>query len=155
MEQESEQDRHGSGRQGAEPRRLVLVVDDDPAVRSFVSEALSAGGYRTVTVSDGDAALLAVAEAKPDLILLDVQMPTINGWDVLRQLRAQAGPHQPIVVMTGSYDGQDRALSSGAQGYLAKPFDLDDLLECVDLHSSITMENNLTERMTGRVRPDV
>jgi CheY-like chemotaxis protein len=134
-------------RPGARRQRTVLVVDDDAALRQFVSDALDAEGYRIVQASDGSSALAAVETAKPDLILLDVQMPGIDGWDVLRQLRAKAGPHQPIVVMTGQYTGQERALSTGAQGYLAKPFDLDDLLSCVDLHSGITMETNMTERM--------
>jgi len=127
--------------------RVVLVVDDDAALCQFVTDALEPEGYKTVRANDGAAALMAVEVAKPDLILLDVNMPGIDGWDVLAQLRAKAGPHRSIVVMTGQYEGQERALESGAQGYLAKPFDLDDLLECVDLHSSIKMENNLTERL--------
>jgi len=128
-------------------RRVVLVVDDDPSVCQFICEALDAEGYDTVTASDGGSAFSALADTTPDLILLDVHMPGIDGWDVLRQLRTKAGPHQPIVVMTGRYEGQDRALSSGAQGYLAKPFDLSDLLDCVELHSSIKIENDLRERM--------
>lgn len=139
----------GSGDAHDQQRRFVLVVDDDQSLCHFVAEALTAEGYRTRCAADGREALAAVAETQPDLILLDVQMPNVNGWDVLRELRAQAGPHQPIVVMTGRYEGQERALSSGAQGYLAKPFELSDLLECVDLHSSIKMDNNLTERMAG------
>jgi two-component system, OmpR family, response regulator len=128
--------------------RVILVVDDDPTLSQFVADALEPEGYRTVRVANGEAAIAAVEVAKPDLILLDVQMPGINGWDVLRQLRAQAGPHQPIVVMTGQYAGQEQALGSGAQGYLAKPFDLDDLIECVDLHSSIKIEGDLQERLS-------
>ena len=130
---------------GAE--RLVLVVDDDAALCQFIADALEPEGYKTMCAGDGHAALTAVEVAKPDLILLDVNMPGIDGWDVLGQVRAKAGPHRSIVVMTGQYDGQERALESGAQGYLAKPFDLDDLLECVDLHSSIKIDNNLSERL--------
>jgi two-component system OmpR family response regulator len=129
--------------------RVVLVVDDDAGVRSFIADALIGEGYRVVEAADGQAALSAVAVAAPDLILLDVNMPGINGWDVLQQLRVTAGPHQPIVVMTGQYTGQERALGTGAQGYLAKPFDLEDLIESVDLHSRLTIENNLSERMGG------
>ncbi len=127
----------------------MLVVDDDGAVRGFIGDALGSEGYRVIEAEDGEHALAALGRESPDLILLDVNMPGINGWDVLRQLRAKAGPHQPIVVMTGQYTGQEQALASGAQGYLAKPFELDDLLESVDLHSRLTMENNLTERMGG------
>jgi CheY-like chemotaxis protein len=127
--------------------RLVLVVDDDASLCRFIADALEPEGYSTVRAGDGRRALAAVEDANPDLILLDVNMPGIDGWNVLSELRAKAGPHCPIVVMTGQYEGQDRALQSGAQGYLAKPFDLDDLLECVDLHSSIKIESNLTERL--------
>jgi two-component system OmpR family response regulator len=134
--------RAGNGRQ-----RVVLVVDDDDSLCQFIADALGPEGYTTVRAADGQAALSAVEVTAPDLILLDVQMPGIDGWEVLQQLRAKAGPHRPIVVMTGQYEGQERALGSGAQGYLAKPFDLDDLFECVDLHSSITMEGNPTERL--------
>jgi DNA-binding response OmpR family regulator len=137
----------GQERNDATARRVVLVVDDDPSVCQFICEALDAEGYGTMTASDGTSAFAALADTTPDLILLDVHMPGIDGWDVLRELRAKAGPHQPIVVMTGRYEGQDQALSSGAQGYLAKPFDLSDLLDCVELHSSIKMENDLRERL--------
>jgi CheY-like chemotaxis protein len=130
-----------------ERQRVVLVVDDDAAVRGFIAEALGGEGYRVVEAADGQGALDAVEAAPPDLILLDVNMPGIDGWDVLQELRAKAGPHQPIVVMTGQYSGQERALGTGAQGYLAKPFDLDDLIECVDLHSHLTIESNLSERI--------
>jgi len=137
----------GPAREPSGHERLVLVVDDDPALSQFIADALEPEGYRILRAASGEEALTAVDVANPDLILLDVQMPGINGWDVLRQLRAQAGPHRPIVVMTGQYAGQEQALGSGAQGYLAKPFDLDDLIECVDLHSSIKIEGNFEERM--------
>jgi CheY-like chemotaxis protein len=127
--------------------RVILVVDDDADLCQFIARALRPEGYTTVRAANGEAALTAVEVSSPDLILLDVNMPGIDGWDVLSRLRDKAGPHQPIVVMTGQYQGQERALESGAQGYLAKPFDLDDLLESVDLHSRIKMESNLTERM--------
>ena len=135
--------------------RVVLVVDDDAALCEFITDALKAEGYRAVCARDGRSALAAVETTIPDLILLDVRLPGIDGWDVLRQLRAKAGPQQPIVIMTGEYEGQDQALGSGAQGYLAKPFGLDDLLECVDLHSRITMDSNLGERFgsTNGSRP--
>jgi CheY-like chemotaxis protein len=145
------EERRNPGEQAASPsRRLILVVDDDPSVCQFISEALDAEGYASVTASDGPSAFAALAATTPDLILLDVHMPGIDGWDVLRELRARSAPHQPIVVMTGRYEGQDRALSSGAQGYLAKPFDLSDLLDCVELHSSIKMGSDLGERLPQR-----
>lgn len=119
--------------------KSVLVVDDDPDICRFITEALNEAGYTVNCARDGVSALQKVRGEPPDLILLDVHMPGIDGWDVLNQLRSAAGPQEPIVIMTGQYEGQERALASGAQGYLAKPFDLDDLVECVDLHANIQM----------------
>jgi len=137
----------GGGRQ-----KSVLVVDDDPAIRQFVTDALEESGYRVRAAADGDSALAAVENERPELILLDIRMPGIDGWDVLNQLRSAAGPHCPIVIMTGQYEGQDQALGSGAQGYLAKPFELDDLLECVELHVGLHISSNLTEELPAHDR---
>lgn len=129
------------------PNKLIVIVDDDPGICSFVSETLRDAGYQTVCANDGGTALAIVQQHQPDLILLDVQMPGLDGWDVLAQLRSAAGPKQPIVIMTGQYAGQERALGSGAQGYLAKPFTLDDLLASVDLHAGIRMAENVNDEL--------
>ena len=136
-----------SGRQ-----QSVLVVDDDPAIRRFIMDALEEGGYRVRAAAEGASALASVEAERPDLILLDVRMPGINGWDVLNQLRSAAGPYCPIVIMTGQYEGQDQALGSGAQGYLAKPFGLDDLLESVELHIGLHIDSNSAEELPARDR---
>jgi CheY-like chemotaxis protein len=135
-----------AGAAGA-PRKSVLVVDDDAAIRQYVKDALQESGYGVRTATDGASALAAVEVERPDLILLDVRMPGINGWGVLNELRSAAGPHCPIVIMTGQYEGQDQALASGAQGYLAKPFELDDLLESVELHVGLHIDSNLAEEL--------
>jgi DNA-binding response OmpR family regulator len=129
--------------------RQILVVDDDGAIRSFVSQALADDGYAVQQAANGDEALAATRRQRPDLILLDVRMPGVNGWQVLDELRSAAGAQTPVVVMTAQFTGQDRALQSGAQGYLAKPFELGDLLACVDLHSGIQLESDLTEALAG------
>lgn len=134
-------------------QKSVLVVDDDPAIRQYITDALEESGYRVRAASDGGSALAAVERSRPDLILLDVRMPGINGWDVLNELRSAAGPHCPIVIMTGQYEGQDQALGSGAQGYLAKPFELDDLLESVDLHVGLHIDSNLAEELPKHDSP--
>jgi CheY-like chemotaxis protein len=127
--------------------KRILVVDDDAGIRTFVSEALNSEGYVVVEAANGAEALAAVSTVQPDLILLDVRMPGVNGWEVLDELRSAAGPQTPVVVTTASYSGQDQALQSGAQGYLAKPFDLTALYECVDLHSRLRLEPGLRESM--------
>jgi len=134
-----------SAERGAQRRRTILVVDDDAAIRSFVVQALSEEGYAVRQAADGGEALAAVRSARPDLILLDVRMPGVDGWQVLDELRSAAGPQTPVVVMTAQFSGQDRALQSGAQGYLAKPFELTELLACVDLHSGIQLASDLSE----------
>lgn len=138
------------GESASSESRTILVVDDDAAIRSFVYEALIDEGYRVLQAGTGRDALTAVSNSAPDLILLDVRMPGVDGWQVLDELRSAAGEQTPVVVMTADYSGQDRALQSGAQGYLAKPFDLAELLACVDLHSGIRLQADLTEAQAVR-----
>src|SRR5579885_2877423 len=125
--------------------RCILVVDDDPEIRRFIEAALGDAGYAVRLAANGSEALAAVEAHHPDLILLDVRMPGVDGWQVLDALRSAAGAQTPVVVMTASFTGQDQALRSGAQGYLAKPFELSDLLECVDLHSRLALDEGLRE----------
>lgn len=125
----------------AEAPTRVLVVDDEEDIVRFVCEALESEGYEVDSATDGEDALRATHAHRPDLILLDVNMPHIDGWEVLSQLRAAAGEQTPVVVMTGGYRAQDQALASGAQGYLGKPFDLDDLLRAVAAHAGLPMRD--------------
>ena len=125
----------------AKRSRSVLVVDDDPLICWIITYALEEAGYHVICATDGGSALAVAASERLDLLLLDIMMPGIDGWAVLSQLRSDAGPQPPIVIMTAAYDEQDRSLASGAQGYLAKPFSLDDLLECVDLHAGLHVAN--------------
>lgn len=125
----------------AADHRRILVVDDDASIRNFVQNALQDAGYTVTLAANGAEALDKVDVNHPHLILLDVRMPGVDGWEVLNQLRSAAGEFTPVVVMTAEFSGQDRALNSGAQGYLAKPFDLEDLLDCVDLHSGLRLDS--------------
>lgn len=131
----------------------VLVVDDDRAIRQMIIQALGAEGYIVQPATDGDEAITSAQREPPHLILLDVNMPRVDGWQVLDELRAGAGPQTSVVVMTAGYDAQDRALASGAQGYLAKPFDLDDLLTTVEAHVGLSVQGGMEEAMTDRARP--
>ena len=128
----------------------VLVVDDDRGVRQMITEALGAEGYIVEPATDGDEAITSAQRGRPHLILLDVNMPRMDGWQVLEELRATAGPQTSVVVMTAGFNAQDRALASGAQGYLAKPFDLDDLLSTVEAHAGLLVQGGMEEAMTGR-----
>jgi two-component system, chemotaxis family, chemotaxis protein CheY len=109
----------------------VLLVDDDDAIRIAVSWALSDVGYCVTLAENGRAALDQIAASRPDLVLLDMRMPVMDGWEMAERYRQLPGPHAPIVVMTAAHDVQDRARQINADGYLAKPFDLDDLVAIV------------------------
>jgi two-component system, OmpR family, response regulator MprA len=111
------------------PDMNVLVVDDEPAVRDALDRALRAEGYRVSTAADGQAALARTADEHPDLIVLDVLMPVMDGLEVCRALR-NAGDRTPILVLTARDSVADRVegLDAGADDYLVKPFALDELL---------------------------
>jgi two-component system response regulator MprA len=107
----------------------ILVVDDEPAVRDALDRALRAEGYRVSTAGDGRAALDRMAEDRPDVVVLDVLMPVMDGLEACRALRA-AGDRTPILVLTARDSVADRVegLDAGADDYLVKPFALDELL---------------------------
>ena len=107
----------------------VLVAEDDPGVRETLEAALSFEGYRVSVVPDGAAALTALAEEPPDLLVLDIGMPRIDGLTVCRMARDR-GVDLPILILTARQEVSDRVagLDAGADDYLAKPFALDELL---------------------------
>jgi two-component system response regulator MprA len=117
------------GVEGAGNRPLVLVAEDDPSVRESVSLALSVEGYDVETASDGSRALDAFAAHEPDVVVLDVMMPELDGLTVCRRLRSR-GVSTPILMLTARVEISDRVsgLDAGADDYLVKPFSLDELL---------------------------
>ena len=106
----------------------VLLVDDDPAVLSGLRRALALAGYAVATAADGEQALASAASTPPDLVVLDVMLPGVDGLTVCRQLR-RASP-VPILMLTARDTVPDRVagLDHGADDYLVKPFALDELL---------------------------
>jgi DNA-binding NarL/FixJ family response regulator len=109
----------------------ILVVDDDAAFRSFVSEIFEGSGYRSSQLASGAAVLPAVADERPAAILLDVQLPGLNGYEVCRQLRDLYGDSIAIVFVSGERtEALDRAggLLLGADDYLVKPVDPGELI---------------------------
>ena len=107
----------------------VLVVEDETRISSFVAKGLEAAGYSTTVVSDGNGALDYLATGSFDLVLLDVGLPGIDGFEVLRRLRAQ-GSTVPVIMLTArtSVDDTVSGLDGGANDYLPKPFKFDELL---------------------------
>ena len=109
--------------------KQVLIAEDDRAARESVSRALELEGYKVRAVNDGDAALAAIADEPPDVIVLDLMMPQVDGLTVCRRLRTR-GDRTPILFMTARTEVSDRVsgLDAGADDYLSKPFALDELL---------------------------
>ena len=109
----------------------ILIVDDDESIRDFISAALEDEGYEIVTALHGAAALEIIAHSPPSLILLDLRMPVMDGWTFARVYRERPRPHIPIVVLTAAQDAAENAQQADADGYLAKPFGLIELLTLV------------------------
>jgi CheY-like chemotaxis protein len=104
----------------------VLVVEDDLSVLYFVTETLRDEGYDVVTAPDGQVGLACVQEQPPDVVLLDYQLPTLDGPQFVVAYRRLH--HAPIVLMTAAMRAQERCAEVQAEGCLPKPFDLDTLL---------------------------
>jgi two-component system response regulator MprA len=107
----------------------VLVVDDDRAIRESLARALELEGYDVELAGDGAAALSAIRDRRPDVAVLDVMMPNIDGLTVVRVLRAERD-RLPVLMLTARTETPDRVagLDAGADDYLPKPFELDELL---------------------------
>jgi len=107
----------------------ILVVDDDPAVSGSLDRALRLEGYEVDTAADGNQALERLALAPPDAVVLDLQLPDIDGLEVARRMRA-AGDDTPVLMLTARDAVNDRVLGldAGADDYLVKPFALAELL---------------------------
>ena len=112
----------------------VLVVDDDPEVVGAVGEALQDDGYRVETATDGASALKSVLEAPPDLIVLDVRMPDLNGWEFCEIVRRQSHTRDvPVLFLTACSEVRDQitAMQVGGSDHLPKPFRLEALRDKV------------------------
>lgn len=113
---------------------LILVVEDAPDNQVLVEQVFQDSGYNVICIQDGQAALDWVEKNYPDLILLDLSLPEIDGWEVARQLKAcDRTAKIPIVAVTAHAMKGDReaAIASGCDDYLTKPLDIDLLEACV------------------------
>ena len=108
--------------------RSILIVEDDPAVRNLVSTALESRGYAHLTAATGKAAIAIAATKAPDIMLLDLGLPDIDGVEVIKRVRSWST--MPIIVLSARTDDADKigALDAGADDYLTKPFSVGELL---------------------------
>jgi CheY-like chemotaxis protein len=113
-------------------RKWVLVVDDDPDLRELMKLLLEGAGYGVETASGGKEALERVSLRLPSVVLLDMKMPGMNGWQFAEELRRVYERRVPIVVVTAAENARKTAAEIGAEGYLGKPFELDDVLSLVE-----------------------
>ena len=118
-------------------KRLILIVDDDAKHRRLLTDVLQAEGYATLTAENGELAIAQARSKKPDLILMDVQMPVLDGLAAVQVLKTDPVTRSiPAIVITALAMRDDRArmLAAGFDGYLSKPIDLKDLRAEVRRH---------------------
>ncbi|HVR88647.1 MAG TPA: response regulator [Candidatus Limnocylindria bacterium] len=113
----------------------MLVVDDDEGIRELITSALAEEGYDVTAAADGAEALDVARRCDPAIIVLDMRMPVMDGWQFARAYRALPGPHAPIVICTAALDAREDARAIGADGFVGKPFLLEDLLTAVASHA--------------------
>lgn len=125
---------HGTGTHGAhgtaaEPEARLLVVDDEPNIRELLATSLRFAGFEVHTAADGNSALKVAAEQHPDLLVLDVMLPDMDGFTIARRLRDR-GEHTPILFLTARDDTQDKVqgLTVGGDDYVTKPFSLEEVV---------------------------
>ena len=115
-------------------KAIVLVIDDDPAIRDILTRVLVAEGLQAVTASDGEEGLRRARELNPDLIILDVLMPKVDGWSVLSTLKADDQLSDIPVIMQSVSDDRDLGYMLGATEYLVKPVDREKLISLLRQH---------------------
>lgn len=117
----------------------VLIIEDEPDIRFLASMILAGEGHTVFEASTGEEGLARIKEHSPHLVLLDIRLPDMEGWDVLRTVRSdEATADIPIVIMSAHSSGHtlDRAMLAGCNGYLVKPFKHEEILATVKEHAS-------------------
>ena len=129
---------------------LILIVDDEIGVRELLGDALRIAGFETITAPDGMSALTAIREKKPDLLVIDINMPLMDGFELVERLRKN-GDNTPALMLSARADRVDvtRGLTLGADDYVTKPFGLEELLLRIKAilrrsHISTSQIQNLT-----------
>ena len=111
------------------PEATIVVVDDEPSIRELVSASLHFSGFDVKTASNGTEAIDVITQTNPDIVVLDVMLPDIDGFTVTRRIRQQ-GVEAPVLFLTARDDTQDKVmgLTVGGDDYVTKPFSLEEVL---------------------------
>lgn len=136
---------------------LVLVVEDDTPIKNLITTTLKMNGYRFITAAMGKEAIMLSASHKPDIIILDLGLPDIDGVEVIEQIRAWSDV--PIIIVSARSEDRDKivALDKGADDYLTKPFSVDELLARLRVIQRRLMKTenvSVTEFVNDRLRID-
>lgn len=133
---------------------LILIVDDEVGVRELLTDALRLGGYETLEAKDGMAALSLIRKSSPDLLIIDINMPVMDGFELLERVRSNKN-NVPAIMLTARKDRSDisRGLRLGADDYVTKPFGLEELLLRVRavLRRSTTAQEEFTILTCGPI----
>ena len=123
----------------ADQRRLVLIVEDDESIRNVIADVLEEHGFRVVAAENGHAALAELEHLQPDVMVVDLLMPVMHGWDFMEAYLAKTGGKAiPTVILTVN-PALPRSFSRfGVQDVVAKPFDIDQLLNAVE-HAALSL----------------
>lgn len=108
----------------------IMLVDDEPSILKVLSIKLRVSGYQVISALNGDEALKLIKSEKPDVVLLDVIMPGMDGFEVLQKLRAFS--KLPVIVVSARPEYSRQAMTLGANAFIAKPFDIDELLKKIE-----------------------
>jgi DNA-binding response OmpR family regulator len=114
----------------AEKKKLVLVVDDHSQVLTFIEIDLKLRGFSVITTTSGEKALELISSAQPDIVLLDMVMPRMDGFETLKKLRAFTS--LPVIAFSASPGNQDPAMLAGANDFMYKPFDPEDMVKKIN-----------------------
>lgn len=131
----------------------VLIADDEPALRSLLKTNLSFEGFETLTASNGEEALRVIRDEAPDVVLLDVMMPVMDGWQVLEELSKNENRQTKVILVSAkaTSEAQLQGWELGCDEYLTKPFDLDDMIERImEVAERSTAQSQ--ERRAERIR---
>lgn len=123
-------------------KRKILVVEDNADNMTLITDVLAALNYESLSARDGEDALRVVREHKPDLILMDLALPKVDGWTATKQIKADAElKHIPIIALTAfaMHGDRERALAAGCDDYLSKPISLKELAEKLRNYLSPTL----------------